>query len=131
MLGGTEGVIFGGAVGSTVINGDAGSHPFISYVSGNPMIILNGVDYGNGSVSKAAVDDVDEMLVVAFEKSPFSPITTSLGGSTITPGVYRTDSGILIDSCYQDQCQCPLDWECTSLQHLLGGWKLGDNWHCL
>lgn len=92
VLGGS-GITAVGAVNSSTINGDIGSHP-TSTIVGLDNVILNGINHGADATTQTAKID----LVTAYLDAAGRASTTSygaifdLGGLTLTNGIYNGSS---------------------------------------
>ena len=96
-LGTTEGfaILAGSTItntGETTITGDVGLHPGTEF-TGQGSVTLNGeVNLANAKASQAKDD-----LIKAYDDtkalSDVKTIATELGGTTLVPGVYKSDSG--------------------------------------
>lgn len=79
--------------GPTTINGDLGLHPGTS-VTGFPPGTVNGTMHVNNAVAEQAKTD----LVTAYNDAAGRPrdatVSADLGGQTLTPGVYGSDSSL-------------------------------------
>ncbi|MGZ8726731.1 MAG: ice-binding family protein, partial [Aeromicrobium sp.] len=78
--------------GPTTITGDVGLHPGNS-VTGFDSVTLNGASHVADAVAEQAKVD----LVTAYDQAaaslPVTTVATELGGQTLTPGAYNSDSG--------------------------------------
>lgn len=72
----------------TVVNGDLGTHPTAS-ITGFPPGTVNGVQHPADASALAARTDLNAAYIDAQGRVPFSSIAAGLGGTTLTPGVYR------------------------------------------
>jgi hypothetical protein len=78
--------------GGTVVNGDLGVSPGIS-VSGFPPGVVNGTTHpGDASAAQAQLD-LAAAYASAAGQGVTSTIPAELGGSTLPPGVYDSDTG--------------------------------------
>jgi len=89
-----SGYTFAGGVASTTINGDIGSFPTATPLSSNPMVVLNGVEQLNNSVTGPIALDVKTAYNNAMAKMPRNPISGDIGGLTLTAGTYYSESTI-------------------------------------
>ncbi|MGZ8773491.1 MAG: ice-binding family protein [Acidimicrobiia bacterium] len=78
--------------GPTTITGDVGLHPGNS-VTGFDSVTLNGASH----VADAVAEQAKVNLVTAYDQAaaslPVTTVATELGGQTLTPGAYNSDSG--------------------------------------
>ena len=75
--------------GATTINGDVGSLPTPSE-TGFGTVILNGANNHGNAVTAQAKTDLTTGYNTAAGATPFATHAVELGGSTLTPGVYRS-----------------------------------------
>jgi hypothetical protein len=77
--------------GPTTITGDVGLHPGAA-VTGFETVTLNGAQH----VGDAVALDAKNALVTAYDQAagatPVTSVPTELGGTTLTPGVYGSDT---------------------------------------
>lgn len=77
--------------GPTVINGDVGVHPGNTF-PGQDEATINGAVHLADEVAEQAKQD----LVIAYDdaagRTPVTPIDTELGGTTLKPGVYGSET---------------------------------------
>ena len=78
--------------GPTVVNGDLGISPGTS-LSGFPPGIVNRTIHTTGSAAPHAQLDVGAAYVDSAGRAATDVLPTQLGGSTLPPGVYVSDSG--------------------------------------
>jgi len=78
--------------GPTVVNGDLGTHPNAS-VTGFPPGTVNGAIHAADAVALQAQSDLTTAYNDAAGRTPVTTIATELGGQTLTPGVYNSNSG--------------------------------------
>jgi hypothetical protein len=82
--------------GSTIISGNAGGdiglYPGTSF-PGRAHVTLTGTVHLADTVASVAKDDLVTAYNDAAGRTPVTTIPTELGGSTLTPGVYVSDSG--------------------------------------
>ena len=78
--------------GATTITGDVGTFPTPSETGFN-TVTLNGTNHVDDAVTQGAKND----LVIAYDdaagRTPVIIVGTELGGTTLTPGVYGSESG--------------------------------------
>jgi hypothetical protein len=90
-------VLAGSAItntGATVITGDVGLAPGTS-IGGFPPGIIHGTSGAADAASLAAVIASTAAYTIAASDTPFSTVAAgTLGGSTLTPGVYQSGSGL-------------------------------------
>ena len=82
--------------GTTVINGDAGGDVGVSPGSaftGNSTVTISGAVHLTDAVSLAAQNDLITAYDDAAGRTPVTRIPTELGGTTLKPGVYDSESG--------------------------------------
>ncbi|HSV38325.1 MAG TPA: ice-binding family protein [Nocardioidaceae bacterium] len=79
--------------GPTTLNGDIGTFPTTS-ITGTGSMTINGVNRGGGAVTQGAKPDLLTAYNIAAGEGPTSPITTDLGGQSLTAGVYKSTSSI-------------------------------------
>ena len=88
------GVLAGSAItntGATVIDGGIGSYPTTT-ITGFPPGTVNGTNYEGDGMTQAAKTD----LLSAYDNSAGQTpviVPTELGGTTLTPGVYKSAAG--------------------------------------
>ncbi|NLC54979.1 MAG: DUF3494 domain-containing protein [Erysipelothrix sp.] len=82
--------------GNTTINGDAGGdiglHPGSAF-TGQASVTLSGVVHAADDVAKQAKVDLVTAYDDAAGRTPVTIIPTELGGTTLKPGVYASESG--------------------------------------
>ncbi|MPZ92727.1 MAG: DUF3494 domain-containing protein [Actinobacteria bacterium] len=78
--------------GPTVVNGDLGTHPNPA-VTGFPPGTVNGTIHAADDVALQAQNDLTTAYNDAAGRTPVATIGTELGGQTLTPGVYNSESG--------------------------------------
>jgi Ice-binding-like len=78
--------------GATVVNGDLGVSPGIS-VSGFPPGVVNGTIHAGDPAAAQAQLDLAAAYANASGQGGTSTIPAELGGTTLPPGVYDSDSG--------------------------------------
>ncbi len=79
--------------GPTTINGDLGLHPGTS-VTGFPPGTVNGTQHVNNAVAEQAKTDLVTAYNDAAGRSRDATISADLGGQTLTPGVYGSNSSL-------------------------------------
>jgi hypothetical protein len=77
--------------GATTIAGDVGTFPTPTE-SGFDTVTLDGVNHGGDAVTQQAKDDLTKAYDQAAASGPARSVVTELGGRTLTPGVYRSDT---------------------------------------
>jgi len=77
--------------GATIIRGDVGTFPTTSR-TGFASVVLDGVDHGGDAVTQQAKQDLTTGYDQAAASTPATSVATELGGSTLLPGVYRSDT---------------------------------------
>jgi len=89
-----SGYTFAGLVNSSFINGDMGSFPTSSALSGNTKVTLNGIENLNATETNLAANDVITAYNNGLAKPGRMPISGDIGGLTKTPGVYAAATTI-------------------------------------
>ncbi len=81
--------------GSSVINGDLGTCPTPA-ITGFPPGVVNGSTHANDAVACGAQDDLTIAYNDAASRAPTTTylVPTDLGGTTLTPGVYKSPSSL-------------------------------------
>jgi hypothetical protein len=82
--------------GPTTINGSAGGDVGLfpgTAFTGQASVTLSGAVHINDSVASVAKDDLVTAYDDAAGRTPVTLIPTELGGTTLIPGVYESDSG--------------------------------------
>jgi hypothetical protein len=75
--------------GPTTITGDVGTFPTTSE-TGFGTVTLNGVNHGGDAVTQQAKTDLTTGYGVATGSGPPTAVAVELGGTTLTPGVYKS-----------------------------------------
>ena len=75
--------------GATTISGDVGSYATPSE-TGFSTVTLNGTNEGGDAVTQQAKTDLTTAYNTAAGAKPFTNEAVELGGTTLTPGVYRS-----------------------------------------
>ncbi len=91
-------VLAGSAVtntGPTVLNGDAGVSPGTS-ISGFPPGTVNGATHSADAVANQAQSDLTAAYDDAAGRTPAASVSGDIGGLTLTPGVYKSGSSVLL-----------------------------------
>ncbi len=78
--------------GASKITGDVGLYPGTSY-TGSASVIMNGTVYLANTVASVAKTDLTTAYNDAAGRSNVTRISTELGGSILTPGVYDSADG--------------------------------------
>lgn len=78
--------------GPTTINGDVGLHPGTAF-TGQASVTLNGALHLTDAVALQAKNDLVTAYDDAAGRTPVTRISTELGGTTLTPGVYDSADG--------------------------------------
>ncbi|MCE5190571.1 MAG: ice-binding family protein [Actinomycetia bacterium] len=78
--------------GPTTINGDVGLFPGTAF-TGQASATVNGTVHINDAVAGVAKDDLVTAYDDAAGRTPVTIIPTELGGATLNPGVYASESG--------------------------------------
>ena len=78
--------------GDTRITGDVGTFGASTAMTGFESVTLIGVNHGGDAVTQLAKDDLTKAYDQAFASQPATAVATELGGRTLTPGVYRSDT---------------------------------------
>jgi ice-binding like protein/Big-like domain-containing protein len=81
--------------GGTVITGDLGVSP-LAAVTGFPPGIVHGAIHRADAPALKAKNDRTTAYNDAAGRTPFSTLTGSIAGATLTPGVYRASSTLLL-----------------------------------
>jgi len=89
-----SGYTFAGGSYSTTINGDIGSFPTATPLSSNPMVVHQGVEQLDSTVTGPIALDVKTAYNNAMNKRPRNPISGDIGGQTLTAGTYYSESTI-------------------------------------
>lgn len=80
--------------GATTINGDVGLHPGTAFPGRDKATISGSVYLADaGGVAKKAKDDLVTAYNDAAGRGPVTTISAELGGQTLKPGVYKSESG--------------------------------------
>ncbi len=81
--------------GPSVINGDLGSSPTpaVTGFGGAPNGTVNGATHQGDASAAQAQDDLTTAYNDAAGQGPVNTLATELGGQTLVPGVYNSDSG--------------------------------------
>jgi hypothetical protein len=93
---GSYAVLAGSAVtntGPSVINGNLGLSPGTA-VSGFPPGLVNGTVHAADAVALQAKADLKTAYNVAASEQPPNPVTSDLGGQTLTRGVYNSATSL-------------------------------------
>lgn len=91
------GITVAGAIATTYITGDIGTHPTPA-ITGQGNLILIGTNHAGNAVTQAAKAD----LVTAYDAAAGRAFGTTyagghdLAGSTLAPGVYHSDSSLFL-----------------------------------
>jgi hypothetical protein len=80
--------------GPSIISGDLGVSPGSSITGFPPGIVINGTQHSADAVAMQAQSDLTIAYNDAAGRTPSTLVTTDLGGQTLTPGVYRSASGL-------------------------------------
>jgi hypothetical protein len=81
--------------GPSVINGDLGTspNPAVTGFGGAPNGTVNGATHQADALAGQAQADLTTAYDDAAGQGPVSTLATELGGQTLTPGVYNSESG--------------------------------------
>ncbi len=79
--------------GPTTLNGDIGTFPTPT-ISGPGSLTVTGTVHGGDAVTQGAKSDLVTAYDVAAGQGPPSPVSTDLGGQTLTAGVYSSASSL-------------------------------------
>jgi pyruvate/2-oxoglutarate dehydrogenase complex dihydrolipoamide acyltransferase (E2) component len=93
---GSFGVLAGAGItntGPTTVGGDIGTFPTTS-ITGTGTMTVSGTNHGGDAVTQQAKNDWTTAFNNAAGQGPTNPITTDLGGQTLTAGVYNSASTI-------------------------------------
>ena len=77
--------------GATTITGDVGVSPGAA-ITGFGTVTLNGTEHAADSVALQAKNDLVTAYNDAAGATPVTSVATELGGTTLTPGVYGSDT---------------------------------------
>ena len=77
--------------GATHITGDVGSFPTTSMTGFNSVTLI-GVNHGGDAVTQDAKNALTTAYNQAFASAPATATVTELGGQTLTPGVYHSNT---------------------------------------
>jgi hypothetical protein len=82
-------------VGPSVINGDLGTSPTpaVTGFGGAPNGTVNGAIHQADALAAQAQDDLTTAYDNAAGQGPVNTLATELGGQTLTPGIYNSESG--------------------------------------
>ena len=81
------------STGPTAINGDVGVHPGNTFTLGVPPATVNGAVHLGDAVAAQAKADLVTAYNDAAGRTPVATVGTQLGGTTRTPGVYKSAAG--------------------------------------
>ncbi len=90
------GVLAGSGItntGSTTINGDIGTYPTTS-ITGSGSMTITGTNHDGDGVTQQAKTDLVTAYNNAAGHGPTKPISSDLGGQTLTSGVYNSASKV-------------------------------------
>jgi hypothetical protein len=87
-----SGITVAGAVNSTNITGDIGTHPTPA-ITGLGNVVLVGTNHAADAFTAQAKVDLVAAYVNAAGQTPVVTVPTELGGTTKTPGVYDSVAG--------------------------------------
>lgn len=90
------GVLAGAGItntGPTTVNGDIGTYTTTS-ISGTGSMTINGTNEGGDALTQQAKVDLVTAYNNAAGQGPTTPITSDLGGRSLTPGVYNSASSV-------------------------------------
>ena len=79
--------------GSSVINGNIGSHGSSTAITGFPPGTVNGTNHGGDGVTQGAKAALVTAYNDAAGRTPATTVPTELGGTTLTHGVYTSAAG--------------------------------------
>ncbi len=80
--------------GASVISGDIGLSPGTAVVGFPPGVQSSGTTQVADAQAGVAQSDLTAAYVDAASRTPFSTVSSDLGGSTLVPGVYQSSSGL-------------------------------------
>jgi hypothetical protein len=95
---GSFAVLAGSAVtntGPSVVNGDLGIAPGTA-ITGFPPGLVNGAMHPTDAVAGQAQSDLTAAYVDAAGRTPAAAIAGDIGGLTLTPGVFKSTSSVLL-----------------------------------
>lgn len=81
--------------GPTTLGGDIGTFPTTS-ISGAGTLTVTGTNHGGDAVTQGAKTDLTTAYDAAAGQGPTTPVSTDLGGLTLTPGVYNSASSMAL-----------------------------------
>jgi hypothetical protein len=81
--------------GPSVINGDLGVSPGTA-ISGFPPGTVNGTTHSADAVANQAQSDLTAAYDDAAGRTPAASVPGDIGGLTLTPGVYKSGSSVLV-----------------------------------
>jgi hypothetical protein len=82
-------------IGPTTIVGDVGTFPIITE-TGFDSVTLLGTNYDGDTFTQTAKNDLAIAYIDAAERMPAFPVDGDLGGVTLIPGIYQSDSSLEI-----------------------------------
>jgi hypothetical protein len=82
--------------GASVISGDIGLSPGTAVVGFPPGVQSSGTTQVADAQAGVAQSDLTAAYVDAASRTPFSTVSSDLGGSTLVPGVYQSSSGLSV-----------------------------------
>ena len=80
--------------GASVISGDIGLSPGTAIVGFPPGVQNGGTTQVADAQAGVAQSDLTAAYVDTASRTPFSTVSSDLGGSTLVPGVYQSSSGL-------------------------------------
>jgi len=80
--------------GASVISGDIGLSPGTAVVGFPPGVQSSGTTQVADAQAGVAQSDLTAAYVDAASRTPFSTVSSDLGGSTLVPGVYQSSTGL-------------------------------------
>lgn len=80
--------------GASIISGDIGLSPGTAVVGFPPGVQNSGTTQVADAQASVAQSDLTAAYVDAASRTPFSSVSSDLGGSTLVPGVYQSSSGL-------------------------------------
>ena len=76
------------SAGTSAIVGDLGVSPGTAITGFGPGTVTNGALHAGDAVAAGAHADLATAYGVAVARAPATPVSGTLGGETLTPGVY-------------------------------------------
>ncbi|MCX4093708.1 ice-binding family protein [Nocardia sp. alder85J] len=83
--------------GATTVSGNVGVSPGTAITGFPPGTVVNGALHPGDAVAAQAHTDLQTAYTDAAGRTPATPVTTDLGGQTLTPGVYKAAAGMSLN----------------------------------